>query len=68
VTQGDVGRKTYYRSTDSGQTWQRGATIITESDLVFSDGLRGYAPSLSTGDYYVTHDGGMTWSTESFKN
>jgi photosystem II stability/assembly factor-like uncharacterized protein len=35
-------------------------------NVAFASGSVGYAASEDSGALYVTHDGGLTWSQESF--
>jgi photosystem II stability/assembly factor-like uncharacterized protein len=54
-----------YRSTDGGQTWQRGATLPDIHSVSFASGSVGFAHD-EAGSFYITHDGGLTWSQQDF--
>lgn len=58
---------TFYRTTDGGQTWQRGATLpVRGNAFTFTSESVGYAAAANSSTLYVTHDGGLTWTPRSF--
>lgn len=60
-------RETIVRSTDHGKTWTKrptGNILPGLYDVAFSDSLSGIAVA-SGGYYYLTADGGLTWTKKS---
>lgn len=55
-----------YRTVDGGQTWEVN-DLPAGSPVRFVDDLRGWISGGATGDeFYVTEDGGKTWSFENY--
>ncbi|MDT4940670.1 MAG: hypothetical protein QOJ34_759 [Pseudonocardiales bacterium] len=60
-------RTTFYRTTDGGLTWQKGATLpVSGTGYSFASGTVGYAARDGGSVLYTTHDGGLTWTPGSF--